>query len=327
MKELKAVLVTVPFDGSYMERLKETLAPAKVTVCKTSDREKILEALETADAAILGSDLNDDILTGKHLKWIHCDHSGLTHSARPEVFERGIMVTGSAGRSAPTLAEHAILFMLSLTYDLYALHDCQKKHQWGGLPNYNDRRGLIGKTVGIIGLGHTGKALALRCKALDMKVIGYRRRAEPVENVDVLYAKDNGDTIEELLKECDYLCLTTQLSDETYHMIGKKEFEIMKPSAYIINMCRGSVIDEAAMIEALNSGTIAGAGVDTVETEPLPAESPLWDTKNVIITPHNTPTVPDRWARSLKIISENIRRYRAEEPLLNKITIRDVYTH
>lgn len=325
--EIKSILITVPFPENYMNQLVEVLKPAKAHICSASDEAAISEALKTADAAVLNGDLTDLILTGEKLKWIHCDHSGLTHSARKEVFERGIAVTGSAGRSAPTLAEHAILFMLALTYDIHALHDLQRAHQWGGLPGYNDRRGLFGKTVGIIGLGHTGKELALRCKALGMTVMGYRRSEEKVESVDIQFSRDKGETIEPILKNCDYIVLTTQLSDETYHMIGEREMKMMKPSAYLVNMCRGSVIDENALIEALENDVISGAGLDTVEVEPLPKESRLWDTRNVIITPHNTPTVPDRWGRSFKIISENISRIREDKPLLNRITERDVYTH
>ena len=325
--DIKSVLLTVPFPQNYLENIIEVLKPSQVHVVSSNDTAAIGKALETADIALLSGDITEQILTGKNLKWIHCDHSGLTHSAKKEIFERGIAVTGSAGRSAPTLAEHAILFMLSLTYDMHALHDLQKAHVWGGLPGYNDRRGLIGKTAGIIGLGHTGKELAKRLKAFDMKVLGYRRSSEPVENVDVQYSKDNGDSNEALLKESDYLILTTQLSDETYHLIGEKELQTMKKSAYIINMCRGSVIDEKALIEALEKDVIAGAGLDTTEIEPLPKQSKLWDTKNVILTPHNTPTVPDRWGRSFEIISDNIRRYRENKPLRNQITLRDVYTH
>ncbi|MCI8624479.1 MAG: D-2-hydroxyacid dehydrogenase [Provencibacterium sp.] len=326
MNQLQSVLITLPMPEPYLSTLLQTLHPATVHLCQNNDAEGIKKALETADAAILNGDITDLIMTGEKLRWIHCDHSGLTRSARPDVFRRGIAVTGSAGRSAPTLAEHAILFMLALTYDLHGLHELQKKHQWGGLPGYNDRRGLIGKTVGIIGLGHTGKALAVRCKAFGMQVLGYRRRAEPVECVDRLYARNQGDGFEPLLQESDYLVLTTQLSDETYHMIDAGALRKMKPTAYLINMCRGSVVDEPALIEALNGGVIAGAGVDTTEVEPLPADSPLWDAKNLMLTPHNTPTVPNRWERSCSIICENAARFREGRALLNQITPQDVYT-
>lgn len=327
MSNFKQVVITVPFPENHMNTLKNALAPAEVQVLSYKDRDAVGKALETADAAILATNVDDQVLAARNLKWVHCDIAGLTGSARPELFERGLLVTGSAGRTAPTLAEHVFMFMLSLTYDVYGLHDQQRKHIWGGLPGYDDRRGLVSKTIGIIGLGNLGVELAKKSKAFGMRVLGYRRSADPVENVDVLYSKDRGDSIDEILKESDFLVLATALTDETYHMIGKAQLEAMKPSAYIINLCRGSVIDEPALVDALNKGVIAGAGLDTFEIEPLPVDAAIWDAKNAMITPHNTPTVPDRLGNSLKIILENIERFEKGEPLINLLTIKDVYTH
>ncbi len=326
MAELHQVLVTVPFPDEKKRQLEQALGPARVIYADRNDREGIGNALREADAAILAGDVNDLILTGERLEWVHCDLSGLTNSARQEVFDRGLRVTGSAGRTAPALSEHVLLFMLALAYDMPALLECQKKHQWGGIPGYQDRRGLVGHTAGIIGVGHTGAVLARYLKTMGMTTLGYRRKAEAVEGIDEMYCADRGDTIDALLERSDYLILTVQLSDETYHLIGEKELRKMKPTACLINLCRGSVVDEQALVRALNAGIIAGAGVDTTEVEPLPAYSPLWDARNVLITPHTTPTVPDRLQNSLDIICENIRRYRADEPLLNQLTPRDVYT-
>src|SRR6185369_4321666 len=111
-----------------------------------------------------------------------------------------------------------------------------------------------------------------------------------------------------LLRESDFVVLATPLSDSTHHLIGARELGLMKPSAVLVNMARGAVIDEAALIDTIRAGRIAGAGLDTFEREPLPADSPLWDLPNVLITPHTTPQVPDRTGRSFEMISENIRR-------------------
>jgi len=120
--------------------------------------------------------------------------------------------------------------------------------------------------------------------------------------------------------------LATSLSDATYHLFGANEFARMKKDAIIINMARGSVIDEAALIEALRAGKIAAAGLDVFETEPLPADSPLWDMPNVLLTPHSTPQMPDKTQRSINVVVENIARYRSGAPLLNAIDTRDLYT-
>jgi phosphoglycerate dehydrogenase-like enzyme len=120
--------------------------------------------------------------------------------------------------------------------------------------------------------------------------------------------------------------LAAQLTDATHHMFSAAEFARMKESALIVNMARGPIIDQDALIEALHAGQIAGAGLDVTDPEPLPPESALWDAPNVIITPHSTPRLPDRTQRSIDTIVENLRRYRAGEPMLNALTERDVYT-
>src|SRR5262249_34766278 len=135
-----------------------------------------------------------------------------------------------------------------------------------------------------------------------------------------------GDTLDALLGESDFVVLAVPLSDATHHLIGERELRLMRPSAYLINMARAAVIDETALLPALRAGGSAGAGLDTCAEEPLPASSELWDAPNTLITPHVTPQVPDRTGRSLDIIEENVRRYRAGEPLRNLLTPEDAYT-
>jgi phosphoglycerate dehydrogenase-like enzyme len=189
-------------------------------------------------------------------------------------------------------------------------------------------RALHGRTIGIIGMGHTGAELAPRAKALGMRVLGYRRRDRPAPHgVDQMFSADKGETIGPILDQADVVVLTINLSDATHHLIGAPEIARMKPGVIIVNMARGGVMDEVALMAALRSGHVAGAGLDVFATEPLPADSPLWDTPNVLITPHFTPPVPDRSNRSLEIILENLRRYRQGVPMLNRITAEDVYTH
>jgi phosphoglycerate dehydrogenase-like enzyme len=145
-------------------------------------------------------------------------------------------------------------------------------------------------------------------------------------NVDDLLCAERGDSLERLLDAADVIMLATRLTDKTYHLFSDAEFRRMRPSAFLINMARGDVIDEAALLRALRANEIAGAGLDVFSQEPLPAESPLWDAPNLLLTPHQTPALPDRTQRSIDTIAENARRYRAGEPLLNALTEDDVYT-
>jgi phosphoglycerate dehydrogenase-like enzyme len=331
MPDIEYILATVPYQGEHLARLRAAFAPAEITLLKRGDAEGIAAALRTADVAVLAGDLDERFLdpdAAPRLKWIHCDHAGLNKSARPEVFERGLLVTSSAGRSSPVLAEHAILFMLALAYNFTGFLEAQRRHQWG-IPGQDALRGLYGRTIGIAGLGNTGSELAGRAKAMGMRVLGYRRGdAPPPPGVDVVYSAARGETIEPLLRESDFVVLAVPLSDATHHLIGARELEQMKPGAYLVNMARGPVIDEDALLAALRSGRLAGAGLDTFAQEPLPPDSPLWDAPNVLITPHTTPQVPDRTGRSLEIIGENVRRYRAGQAMtmLNLLRPEDVYT-
>ncbi|MDQ3701644.1 MAG: D-2-hydroxyacid dehydrogenase [Chloroflexota bacterium] len=326
MPEVEYVLATVSYQGEHLEKLRGACAPADVVVLRRDDAGGIATALERADVAVLAGDLDERHLRAPRLKWVHCDHAGLNKSARPEVFERGLLVTSSAGRSAPALAEHALFFMLALAYNFTAFLEAQRGHRWG-IVGQDSLHGLYGRTVGIVGLGNTGSELAVRAQACGMRVLGYRRSvgAAPA-GVDRLYSAARGETLESLLRESDFVVLAVPLSDATHHLIGERELGQMKPGAFLVNMARGAVVDEVALLAALRDGRLAGAGLDTFSQEPLPAESPLWDAPNVLITPHVTPQVPDRTGRSLDIIVENVRRYRAGDPLLNQLRPEDVYT-
>lgn len=327
MAEIKKVLSTVLYDEAQVSELRKIFEPAEFIHLKENDMEGIGEALKTVDVAVMGTDRDDRVLNAPNIKWIHFDHAGLNRIARKEVLERDLVITGSAGRSAPALAEHALYFMLSFTFAFPAFYNAQIKHEYITDSQFrNSLRCLHGRTIGIIGMGNTGKELSLRAKAFGMKVIGYKRHLSEVPSfVDRMYCKDSGDTIDELLKLSDFVVLALPLTNETYHMISERELKMMKSSAYVINIARGAVIHESALLEALKDGWIAGAGLDTFEQEPLPADHPLWDAPNTIITPHVTPQVPDRTERSLAIIAENARRYRTDQPMLNRLSLAEVY--
>jgi phosphoglycerate dehydrogenase-like enzyme len=317
----------LPFDDAQWQRFRDAVQPDRLVVVSERDTEGVARALEEAEIAIITGDLDQRFIAAPKLKWVHCDHAGLTRSARPDVFARGLIVTGSAGRSGPALAEHAIMFMLMLGSNYPAFYEAQKRHQWLRYPGAADLRALWGRTVGIIGMGHTGLALAKRCRAFEMRVLAYRRRDLPLpEGVDRMYCADRGETIAPILEACDILALVVNLSDATHHMIGARELARLKRGAIIVNLSRGGVIDEAALIQALRDGHLAGAGLDVAEVEPLPASSPLWDTPNVLITPHFTAAMPDKSDRSLSVMIDNFASFRSGGAMRNRITPEDLYT-
>lgn len=327
MTAIDKVLCTLPFSDDDLSQVERIFAPSEVVFCPEDDDHTIRKALGEVDVAVVAGDIDDRFLRAPNLRWVHCGHSGLAKSARPEVFDKGLLVTGSAGRSAAALAQHAFYFALALTFDARRLFECQANHVWRGIPDYENKFGLAGKTLGIVGFGHTGREMAALGKAFQMRVVAYNRSARAeAENVDQMLCAEWGDEISQLIDASDVIMLATQLTDDTYHLFSTEEFSRMRDSAFIVNMARGPVIDEEALVSALENGQIAGAGLDVFTEEPLPGSSPLWDTPNVIITPHQTPKLPDRTQRMIDTLAENIHRYRSGRPLLNTLTRSDIYT-
>lgn len=323
MPKIKKVVATVWYNKKNMYDLRRVFPDAEFCYVDFFDKEKLEKEVKDADVAILMGDVDPCLLEENALKWIHCDHAGLNGSARPEVFARGIPVTGAAGRSAPVLAEHCIYFMMQGCYHTKELLRAQENCTWG-VDGMNTWRGLYGRTVGIVGMGNNGRMLADRLHAFGMNIVAYDKF--PIKGYDYIsqkYCADAGDTIQPLLEQSDFVVLTLALTDETYHMINKDTLAQMKDGAFLVNMARGGIVCTEDLIEALKSGKLSGAGLDVFEEQPLSPESPLWKMEQVYITPHSTPQVPDRAARSVEIIRENARRFEAGEPLLNRMRPED----
>jgi len=316
MPAIKKVVTTVWYNKKNMYSLRRVFPDAQFVYVDFYDKDRLRDEVKDADAAILMGDVDPCLLGENTLKWIHCDHAGLNGSARPEVFARGIPVTGSAGRSAPVLAEHCIYFMLLSCYHTRQMLKAQDNCQWG-VDGMNKWKGLYGRTAGILGMGNNGKMLAQRLHALGMNIIAYNN--SPIQGYDYCQklAAKNGDSMDELLAQSDFVILSLPLNESTFHMINRDTLAKMKDGAFLVNMARGGIVCTEDLIEALNSGKLSGAGLDVFEEQPLRPDSPLWHMENVYITPHCTPQVPDRAARSIEIIRENARRFEAGEPLLN----------
>jgi phosphoglycerate dehydrogenase-like enzyme len=327
-REIRSVLITVPFPDQDLAELKKEFAPAEVTVTRPNDAEGIAKALESVDVAVHVWEIDDRFIAAPNLRWVHCDRAGLTKSARPEVFEKGLLVTGSAGRSAPALAQHAFFFALNLAFDARGLAEKQASHEWGGIPGYHDRLALHGQTLGVVGLGSTGREIVRLGRAFGMRIVGYTRSANvPDALVDHLLVAQSGDDIGELISQSDVIMIAAPLTDDTFHLFNEQRISSMKPSAVLINVARGQLIDHEALVAALTENRIAGAGLDVTHPEPLPTDSPLWDLPNVIITPHVSPKLVDRTQRSVQMIVENARRYRAGEPMMNQLRPEDLFSH
>jgi len=232
----------------------------------------------------------------------------------PDLIDSDLILTNASGVHAIPISEHILALMLILSRDIHKSVRHQASHRWDRMANVRE---LDGATMGLVGIGRIGQKTAEKARGLNMKVLGLRRNPErPVPYVDRLYGTDG---LKEMLSLSDWVVVTAAYTPETEGMIGEDEFRAMKDSAFIINIARGSIIQEKALIKALNEGWIAGAGLDVFEQEPLPPDSPLWDMENVVVTPHCAGATPHYLDRLVDIFTENLRLYRAGQPMINVV--------
>jgi D-2-hydroxyacid dehydrogenase (NADP+) len=278
---------------------------------------------EVAKARILGEFADVDIILGpnrmpmeyfeaaKQLKWFQSINAGIERMDREGLLKRGFAVTTAAGLAAVPIAEYVIGTMVMLAKSLQIDVRQQQEHTWKSHMTLE----LAGKTVGILGLGEIGRETAKRARVFDMRVIASRRSvASGATDPDCHELIAHSD-IDRLCAESDFLVVAVPLTAETTHMVGAAQLAKMKPTASIVNIARGQVIDQGALIEALRNGTIAGAALDVFDPEPLPADSPLWDMPNVIVTPHISGSVEGYGHKATELFIANLRRYIAGEPL------------
>jgi phosphoglycerate dehydrogenase-like enzyme len=244
------------------------------------------------------------------LRWIHSTGAGIESFASAELAARGILVTNSAGIYAPAMAEYAVAGMVAMARDLRRLIAQQDARIWKHEPVSGSE--LAGKQVGIVGYGATGRYLATICRALAMTVWATRRTPGSTlgEPLDRLLPPER---LHELLAASDFVVLTASLNSTTRHLIGIAEFAALKQGAVLVNVGRGGLVDQDALVGALASGGLGGAVLDVVEPQPLPPDSPLWADPRVIVTPHISGGSPEGWARSMDLFIENLPRYLAGE--------------
>jgi phosphoglycerate dehydrogenase-like enzyme len=252
----------------------------------------------------------DVLAKAPKLRWVHSPSAGVDSDLTPEMRASSIVLTSSAGNGGIPLAEHSMLLMLMLSRDVPRWMRAQAEHRWDHFRHAE----LAGRTVGIYGLGNAGIDLAQKAKAFHMRTLGVRRRPDqPSPYVDELCEFDR------LLAESDFVVVTVPRTPTTTGVFDRDAFARMKSSAYFICISRGGIADDDALLEALRTGQIAGAGLDAHGVEPLPPESPFWSLPNVIVTPHNGATSDGNLRRSREIVAENIRRFVAGEPLHNVV--------
>ncbi|HEU0156627.1 MAG TPA: D-2-hydroxyacid dehydrogenase [Stellaceae bacterium] len=304
-------------------RLEERFAALATGIAsfEVRDPESLDRRVAEADVLVISGLWRDSLLDrAKQLRLIQSIGAGTDQFPKAELARRGMRLASARGVNARAVAEHAMALILALSRRLPEARDNQKKRVWrgmiGDIAGREDEIG--GKTLLIVGLGDIGGRLARLAKAFDMRVIGLRRdlaagrgAADAVHRMDALGA---------LLPEADFVTLTCPLTRETENLIDAAAFGRIKPSAHLVNVARGRVVDERALIAALAAGQIAGAGIDVTAEEPLPSDSPLWDMAQVLITPHTAGETRRYEDNVIEILRDNLARlWRGEQELRNQV--------
>ncbi|HTL29995.1 MAG TPA: D-2-hydroxyacid dehydrogenase [Tepidisphaeraceae bacterium] len=267
--------------------------------------------------AIYGSIGADDVKAAKKLRWVQCISAGVEHLLTPPLIESDIVVTNGKGCYAPEIAEHVFGLLFAMTRRIGYCAREQRNHKW---QNEVDPIELRGKTMGIIGLGGIGRETARRAKAMDLHVIAVDAEPMTIERmamVDEVRLVDDG--LDDLLGQSDIVVNATPFTKRTHHMLGADQFAKMKQGAYFINVSRGRIVQTDALMAALRSKHLAGAGLDVTDPEPLPADHPLWDEPNIFITPHIAGVSQFGRLRVQNVFVENVRRFTSSLPLLNQV--------
>ncbi|HEX3765198.1 MAG TPA: D-2-hydroxyacid dehydrogenase [Kofleriaceae bacterium] len=315
------VLVAIAADSANAASFRTALARFgdRVTLTFATGAE-FSRAVPDAEVIVALGLSDDDLALARRLCWMSSWGAGVEHVARPALFERGIVLTNASGVHGPNVAEHLLTMILMFTRRMPRYQRAQLARRWDR--NFASRADgadeLTGKTLVVVGLGRIGEALATRARPFGLRVVAVKRdpsTRHAASSVDELVGMDG---LDEALGRADHVCLIVPLTPETHHLIDARRLALMRSTAYLYNVSRGPVVDQAALVDALRDRRLAGAGLDVFEHEPLPEDSPLWDLDNAILTPHVAGLTPHYFERAAALFADNVERYLAGQPLRNR---------
>jgi phosphoglycerate dehydrogenase-like enzyme len=300
-----------------------------VEAVRRDDYTAIERDLLDTDVLMSWSITAEQLAVAKKLRWIHSPAAAVHRLMIPELIESDVVVTSARGIHGPVVAEHVIALVLALAKRLPSAVRYQLQKKWGQELLWNERprpREIAGATLGLVGLGSIGTEVARLAGALGMRVIAVRGNkittADTREHegesrpVSQTYGPDEIDV---MLAQADYVVLAAPVTPRTRGLINTQRLAAMKRDAYLINIGRGALIDEPALLSALRERRIAGAALDVFEQEPLAEDSPFWEMDNVLITPHSAALTERLWERHFELLSDNLRRFMAGAPLLGMV--------
>lgn len=288
------------------------------TFLEAWDRDAIRRQLPDADVAFTPFIDRDAFASATRLRWVQSPAVGVGSLMFPELLASPVVVTSARGIRARSIAEHVIGATIALARRLPHALRAQQAHRWAQNELEGPASGvrtLHGMRMGIIGLGSIGMEIAKLATAFGVSIDAVRRRAQDAPpGIESVVGPDRVDTV---LERSDVIVLAVPHTPETRQIIGRRELDRMKRGALLINIARGKLIDDAAVIEALGDGRLGGAALDVFTREPLEAESPYWDLPNVIVTPHTSGAMQDYWTPLVALFSDNLRRFERGEALVN----------
>lgn len=312
------ILFDFEISEEYVDRLQELAPEAEFVV--SDDKDVIRKEIVDSDVLFDFRGVEkEDIKKAEKLKWIQTWTAGvdkfMKDDFREVLEEKDIILTNMSGVHSNVIAEHSLGFMINFSRRFCDFHEQKNNKVWERLKVDQ----LEDKNLAVVGLGSIGQEIARKAKVFEMNVLGVNRSGKgQFDFVDQLFSQNE---LSAALEMADFVVVIVPLTPETEGMIGKEEFEVMKDSAYFINMARGEVVDEPVMIEALREGKIAGAGLDVFANEPLAEDSPLYELDNVLITPHVGGAFPGYNKKAIKIVEKNLEKFVSGDlaEMINKI--------
>lgn len=288
----------------------------RIHITHLASYEKLEDHLREAQIVVTWSLRPDQFALAKELGWIHSPAAAVHQLMFPELVNSDVLVTNARDVHAPVVAEHVIALLFALAKKIPQAVRLQEEHIWG-----KDRlkpTELSGAVLGLVGLGSIGREVAKRASALDMRVIAVRKtpNSAVVNGVERIYPTSE---LDQMLGAADYVVIAAPRTRETEKLFDARRIAKLKPTACLVNVSRGALVDERALAEALRNETLAAAALDVFSEEPLPPESPLWDLHNLLITPHTAAVTDKLWERHYALLHENLRRYLAGDRLLGLV--------
>lgn len=308
---INKILVVLPVENRHKELLRSCAEGAQMEFIPAKDLTKQL----VQDADIIIGNVSPELLRGTgRLKWLQLNSAGTDGYTEDGILPEGALLTNATGAYGLAISEHMIGALLCIMKKLHLYGADQQKHVWGDHGNVTS---IYGSRTLVVGFGDIGSEFAVRMNALGSRVTGIRRNQ--TEKPDYLEALYQMDALAECLRTADIVVACLPGTEETYHIFDRNAFAKMKKGAYFLNVGRGNAVDSYALAEALNSGHLAGASVDVTEPEPLPKEHPLWDAKNLLITPHISGNyhLQETHERIIQIAADNLARFMQGRELRN----------